>query len=111
MDETKQKIIAMFKERGEDIPTGDILMRVYPESKTFKDKEDLDSKRKTAQFHRKLLYHINELTPKYKKKMTISRPIMPSMPIENYEHQGIVLKYEPSSWIDKLNSIVIMADK
>jgi hypothetical protein len=143
MDETKQKIITLFKERGDDISTGDILVRVYPESKQLKEKEDDTSKRAVAQLHRKLLYHINELlndgilrfsrfgekglkffalnvlegeeitelTPRYKKKVTISRPIMPAMPIESYEHQGIIIKYEPNSWIDKLNSLVIASDK
>lgn len=143
MDETQQKIIALFKERGDDISTNDILVLIYPESESLRDKQDIASKRKTAQLHRRLLYHINELVNKsilrfskfgekglkffslnimegeeitelnsrYKKKISITKPIMPSMPIENYEHQGIVLKYEPSSWIDKLNSIVIMADK
>lgn len=143
MDDAKQKILNLFKQKGGEISTGEILGYVYPESKAFKDKEDTASKRKKAQLHRKLLYHINELTDngiirftkfgekglkfftldisegeeitaftsKYKKRMTISRPAIPAMPIEGYEHQGIIIKYEPNSWIDKLNAITIMCER
>ncbi len=143
MEDTKQEILSLFKKRGCEISTNEILGEVYPELKNLQLKNDKDSKRKNAKAHRKLLYHINELskseiirfsrfgekglkffvlnimegeeiseiTTKYKRKMTFSKPIMPSMPIENYEHQGIVIKYEPSSWIDKLNSVVVMAEK
>jgi len=143
MDETRQKIIEIFKKRGGEISTAEILSYVYPELKTIQSKEDKDSKRKLAQIHRKLLYHINEfvnsgilrfskfgekglkfftlaiapgeeiteINPRYKKRIVISAPSLPSMPIESYEHQGIIIKYEPSTWIDKLNSVVVMSEK
>ena len=143
MDETKQKIITLFKARGTEIPTSEILDNIYPEYIELRNRQDKPSKRKLAQLHRKLLYNINELvnqgilrftkfgekgskffalsigegeeitelTSKFKKKMTISKPLMPSMPIETYEHQGIILRYESSSWVDRLNSLVINSSK
>jgi len=143
MDDSKQKILEMFKKRGGDISTAEILAYVYPDTKAVQLREDKDSKRKLAQAHRKLLYHINELvnsgilrfsrfgekglkfftlaisageeitelTPRYKKRITVSAPSIPAMPIESYEHQGIVIRYEAGSWIDKLNAVVIMCNK
>jgi hypothetical protein len=44
---------------------------------------------------------------KYKKReITISKPRTPAMPIEGYEQAGIVLKFEESTWIDRLNCLV-----
>lgn len=143
MDDSKQKILGMFKKRGGDLNTGEILAYIYPELKAFHEKTDKESKRKLAQAHRKLLYHINELvssgilrfsrfgdkglkfftlaiaqgeeitelTPKYKKRIVVSAPSMPTMPIESYEHQGIVIRYEAGSWIDKLNAVVISCSR
>ena len=142
MDDTKQKIITLFREKGNEISTSEILDYLLPEYSSLKQKFDKDSKRIIAQAHRKLLYHINELVKEgiirfvrfgdkgvkffalnlaegeeiselvkgFKKRVLVSKPIIPSMPIEAYEHQGIVIKYEPSSWIDKLNSVVIFCD-
>jgi len=143
MDEVKQDIINLFREKGNEISTADILEKVYPEESNLRNKNSKENKRKLAQVHRKLLYHINELvssgilrfskfgekglkffvldimdgeeitelTPRYKKKMVISKPIIPSLPIEGYEHQGIIIKYNANTWIDKINSAVIMCDK
>ena len=142
MDETKQKIISLFKNKLE-LSTAEIISELLPEYGLLKQKIDISSKRKLAQAHRKILYHINELvknsvlrfthfgekglkfftldlsegeqitefSTKYKKKIIASRPIMPTLPIESYENQVIVLKFEPETWIDKLNSIVIMCEK
>ena len=142
MEETKEKIIALFKNKGSEISTGELLNYVYG-SKTNKDTNNADSKRESAQMHRKLLYHINKLvengilrfsrhgekghkffaldigeneeitefSSKYKRKLTVSKPLMPLMPIETYEHQGIINKFETESWIDRLNSVVIMCKK
>ena len=143
MDEAKNKIIELFKKKGSEISTKEILIHVYPEYEKFKDRDDVESKRKIAQAHRKLLYHINDLveksilrfsrfgekghkffvlnigeneeitefSSKYKRKMIISKPMMPAMPIESYEHQGIIKKFENQSWIDKLNSVVIFCKR
>ena len=54
---------------------------------------------------------IIEISPKYKKRVIISKPLMPSIPIEGYEQKGFVLKYEPATWIDRLNSIVVFSEK
>jgi len=47
----------------------------------------------------------------YKKKLSVSRPIMPTLPIEGYESQGIISKYSPLTWIDKINSIIIRCNR
>ena len=142
MDQTKQKIISAFREKGSELSTREIAALVYEEYKSIKPK-DAESKRQIAQFHRKLLHHINllirdgilrvnkhgekghkffvldigdeeeisEITPKYKKRVVISKPAIPVMPIEGYEKQSIIVKYEPGTWIDRLNSLIIRCDK
>jgi hypothetical protein len=54
---------------------------------------------------------IIEISPSYKKRLVLSRSPYPSMPIEGYEQKGIVAKYEPATWVDRLNSVVILTDK
>jgi len=54
---------------------------------------------------------ITEISPKYKKRITITKPALPILPIEGYEEQGIVLKYQDSSWVERLNSIIILCNK
>jgi len=105
-----------------------------------KDKIKL-TRDKIAQLHRKILHHINKLTDAdilrivkhgekgekffslnledneelisidLKKRAIIPSPSVPIMPIEGYEQKGIVTKYEPATWIDKLNSVVIRCEK
>ena len=60
MEETKEKIIALFKNKGSEISTGELLNYVYG-SEASKVANNADSKREMAQMHRKLLYHINKL--------------------------------------------------
>lgn len=142
MEITKQKIILAFKEKGSDLSTNDIASSVYDEYSILNQKQDIESKRKLAKLHRKLLHHINrlieegilrvckygekgkkifclnidegeeitELTPKYKKRMIIAKPSIPILPIEGYEKQGIVIKYQEVSWIERLNSVLISCD-
>ncbi|MBI2630193.1 hypothetical protein HYW76_03750 [Candidatus Pacearchaeota archaeon] len=54
---------------------------------------------------------ISDMSPRYKKRVVISRPVIPSMQIEGYEQKGVVLRYEPATWIDRLNSVVIFCEK
>ena len=54
---------------------------------------------------------ITELTPKYKKTIVVSKPQVPTMPIEGYEQQEIIKRYEEATWIDRLNSVVIFCKK
>jgi hypothetical protein len=95
------------------------------------------AKRKKAQLHRKILYYLNKLVEedilkvgklgpkgskfyklsleegeelilrKKKRKIIIQKPSLPMMPIEGYEEQNLLLKYEPASWIERVNSIII----
>ena len=54
---------------------------------------------------------IVEISPKYKKRIIVSKPATPAMPIEGYEQKGLVSKYETATWIDRLNSVVIFSNK
>jgi len=95
------------------------------------------AKRRKAQLHRKILYYLNKLLGedvlkvsktgakgskfyklaleegeelilrKKKRKIVIQKPSIPLMPIEGYEDQNLLLKYEPSSWIERVNSIIL----
>jgi hypothetical protein len=96
-----------------------------------------NAKHLKAQLHRKTLYYLNKLVDekvlritkegvkgekyftltisegeevhigKYKTKLIISRPSIPGMPIEGYERKGISFKYEPATWIDRLNAVLL----
>jgi hypothetical protein len=163
MHTTQQKILAVFKNKGSEISTSDILSYVDSEArdlqKKLKDAESgkehvehaklLEYKRQLAKKHRKLLHHINKLVKKgilrflkfsskgqkffvlnidedeeivaevdeknsqdvYKRRILISKPLMPAMPIEGYEQKELLLKFEPATFIDRLNSIIIFSKK
>jgi hypothetical protein len=98
-------------------------------------------KQEIAKLHRRTLHHINKLvnlgilklvkhgergekffslnlsdneeiiSTGIKKRILVSKPSMPVMPIEGYEQKGIVTKYEPATWIDRLNSVIIRCEK
>lgn len=93
-----------------------------------------------AQSHRRTLHHINKLVElgvlrltrhgergeKFfslnlsdneeiivsglKKRVLVSKPIIPTMPIEGYEQKAILSKYETATWIDRLNSVIIRCE-
>ncbi|MBS3081426.1 hypothetical protein J4416_00625 [Candidatus Pacearchaeota archaeon] len=147
MHQISQKIISLFKNSELTLPTSKILEGIETRYNELKvqaiEKNDLESKRKIAISHRRILHHLNklveteilnlekygkkgekffslnikdneeivEISPKYKKRVIISRPLNPLMPIEGYEQKEIVLKYEPATWIDRLNSIVVFSEK
>ncbi|MBT7902684.1 hypothetical protein HN587_02400 [Candidatus Woesearchaeota archaeon] len=100
-----------------------------------------DAKREKAQLHRRILYYLSKLVKeeilqvtkesakgqkhyaltlgegeefiieKYKRKIIISKPKMPSMPIEGYEQKGMVIKYSAPTWIDRVNSVIVECPK
>jgi hypothetical protein len=45
------------------------------------------------------------------KKIIISKPTMPALPIEGYENKNILKKYEEATWISRINSIVLLCKK
>ena len=97
----------------------------------------LTAKRDKARLHRRLLYHLNRLikegilkvikegskgekyfslalekgeeltVEKHKRKLIISKPLMPAMAIEGHEQKGWVAKFETATWIDRVNSILL----
>ncbi len=46
-----------------------------------------------------------------KKKIEISRPVLPSLPIESYESSGVVKRFKKDNWILKLDSILLESKK
>lgn len=118
----------------------DSYKKLNEELKKTDKKALLKAKRKKAQLHRKALYYLNKLVKediirlskegakgrkyfalslsadeefiikKYKRKIIISQP-MPAMPIEGYEQKGILHKFSPATWIDRLNSILLECSK
>lgn len=148
MPSTAQEVISLFRNKGSELSTSQILENI--DENYAKLREKLNShhnnpsiKRQIAQIHRKALYHLNKLTEigilaivkhgekgekffslkigddeeiieissKYKKRIIASGPAIPPMPIEGYEQKEIVLKYEPATWIDRLNSVIVFSEK
>lgn len=90
-----------------------------------------------AQLHRRVLYYLNNLVyeglisvkregpkgekiftllldenselivGKGRKKLLITKPVSLSLPIEGYENENLVRKYDPQGWTDRLNSIYL----
>lgn len=94
------------------------------------------AKRKKGRLHRKILYHLNILVgddilkvssvkgkgekhfslsleqgdlviEKKHKKIIISKPLISTNLIEEYEAKGIIHKFNPDSWVNKLNCILL----
>lgn len=94
------------------------------------------AKKEIAQLHRNVLHHLNKLVreglikvskegakgkkyfvlaiepgeelifEKHRKRIMISKPSLPALPIEGFEQKGIVHKFEPSTWVDRLNAVL-----
>jgi len=103
-------------------------------------KQKVHGKSKLAQLHRKILYHLNRLVTekllvisrigekgekyfslalgegeelhieKNHRRIIITRPVTPALPIEGYEQKGIIQKFEEKSWVEKLNSVLVNAE-
>ncbi|MEM4330470.1 MAG: hypothetical protein QW273_00480 [Candidatus Pacearchaeota archaeon] len=54
---------------------------------------------------------IVSLNQKFKKRRTISKPLLPSLPIESYEERGLIRVYEKDNWVERVNSIYIDCTK
>lgn len=143
----EQRILNKFKKEPlREIPTTEIVRAVYPEeyaritrdtNNEFSDKKlALKAKRKKAQLHRRILYHLNKLIEdgilkvtsmkgkgekyfalcieegeliieKKHRRIIISKPSISTSLIEKYEEKNIVHKYDPEGWINKLNCILL----
>lgn len=104
-------------------------------------KKEEEFKRSKAKLHRKTLYHLNKLIEKEileiskitgknqkhfllkineeediiiehkRKKLIISKPNLPAMPIEGYEQKDLIKKYEEATWISRTNSVMLQAKR
>jgi len=103
----------------------------------FSDKKTANlAKRKKGQLHRKILYHLNKLVDegvlkissvkgkgekyfslnieqgeivveKKHRRIVLSKPTISTSLIEEYEAKGIVHKFDPESWVSKINCILL----
>ncbi len=98
--------------------------------------EKAKAKKQKARLHRMILYHLNKLVDdnilkitkiqgkgekvfalnvdegeyfieKNRKRVFIQKTSLPSMPMEKYENQNILLRFGGNSWISKLNAVLI----
>ncbi|MBN1377523.1 hypothetical protein JW949_04310 [Candidatus Woesearchaeota archaeon] len=98
--------------------------------------EKAKAKKQKAGLHRMILYHLNKLVDdnilkvtsiqgkgekvfslnidegeyvieKNRKRVFIKKTSLPSMPMEKYESQNILLRFGGDSWISKLNAVLI----
>ncbi|MFC1728099.1 hypothetical protein ACFLZ7_01375 [Nanoarchaeota archaeon] len=99
------------------------------------------AKQELGQLHRNVLHHLNKLVKegilrvskegskgkkyfvlaisageelvfeKHRKRIVISKPSLPAMPIEGHEQKGVVHKFEQATWIDRLNSVLFECTK
>jgi len=106
-------------------------------STDFSDRDKINcAKRLKGQLHRRLLHHLNKLikekilviskqgnkgqkfftlnlesgqefTIGKTRKIVISKPDMPAMPIEGLENKRILYRYELGTWISRMNSILL----
>lgn len=96
-----------------------------------------EAKREIAKLHRQYLYYLAKLTkgeilklekigekgekffslnlqegeelilPYHRRRIIFSKPKTPLVPIEGYEKENIISRLEPSSWLEKFNSLLI----
>ncbi|MBP7708313.1 hypothetical protein KA107_01395 [Candidatus Pacearchaeota archaeon] len=130
MQDIKQDILSVLREKGTTVSTSDILNSVSKEYSISKFNGEYSRAR---QIRRKFLYHLNKLAQeellqldkfsnngekhfvlnvsigeepaptKYKKEF------LPPIPIEGYEQKGIIQKY--GQLTEKINSVVVLCDK
>ncbi|MFH1072687.1 MAG: hypothetical protein V1743_04630 [Nanoarchaeota archaeon] len=91
---------------------------------------------KKGELHRKILYHLNKLVTdeilkiskteakgekhfmlalspgeyvieKHQRKILISKPEIPSIPIDAYEEKKIIKKFDKESWVSRFNALLI----
>ncbi|MFP4403725.1 MAG: hypothetical protein ACLFPJ_05210 [Candidatus Woesearchaeota archaeon] len=100
-----------------------------------------NAKINNAKLHRNILYHLNKLVDeelivnsksgnkgekyfvlnlnegeelifkKKRKNIHILKPIMNAFPIEGYEKEKIIFKYEPQTWISRVNALLLQSEK
>ncbi len=116
-------------------------LRQMGQAADFGDKESQKrQKQRRAMLHRRILYHLGRLAAdsvivqsrqgnkgmKYfrlnlqegeelvfgsRRRIVISRPASPATPIDGFEKQGIVHRYDPQTWTSRLNSVILNAHK
>jgi len=141
MKNIKQKIINALQEKGSELSTSEIMPLVsedYKISKGNRMNEQARHIRRKVLYHINILIRekilkierygknghkilslnigegeeICEIAPsRYKKRALNDFELFPKIPIEKYEKQGVIIKYEPLEWTNKLNSVLISCNK
>jgi len=139
MQHLKQDIISLLEQKGTEVSTADILNSVSKEYVKLKLEGKHNEARKihrNSLYHLDMLVkeHILKVakfgengqkyfvinvssgealsfisSSKYRKQLEESLTLMPPIPIEGYEHQGIVLKL--GNLTQRMNSVVVLCDK
>jgi len=107
------------------------LVSGFPDNESRKT-----AQQRKGELHRKILYHLNKLVTdeilkiskveakgekhfmlalapgeyvieKRQHKILISKPEIPSIPIDVYEEKKIIKKYDKESWVSRLNAVLI----
>ncbi|MEM1535572.1 MAG: hypothetical protein QXQ82_00025 [Candidatus Pacearchaeota archaeon] len=47
----------------------------------------------------------------YKKRIVLAKPTIPAFPIDGFEQKEILFKFEPATFVDRLNSLVVFGEK
>lgn len=150
MHKLEEAILNQFKKEPiAEISTGTLVRNIFieqydeiKEASKFRKlsvSENRKLKKKKAQLHRKLLYHLNKLEKegiisntgtigkgekKYRltfeqgeliiedknKKIIINKPASITTRIDGYISQRIIQKYRPESWVNKKNAVLIESE-
>jgi len=141
MQKIKQQIISVLKEKGTEVSTAEIMQIISEEYRKLKSEKKYNEARqlhrkilyyintlvneriiRLEKFgkHGQKYFIINvgegedlsSISPYLSKKRIIGKnPVLPATPIEGYERDGIVKKFEPDTWSDRLNGVVVMCNQ
>jgi len=143
MVDVPERILELFHEQPQvERSTSDLIKDVYPEAyhhlkralhDPYTDKETRTiAKRRKAQLHRRILYHLNRLvrestlmvsqrkgkgekcyclaSPNRRHRAEAEAPNAPSRPLhrlERYQQQGILTGYDTHGWHSRLNAVLL----
>ena len=143
MADVAERILTLFNEQPQlERSTSELIKDIYPEDYqrlkralhdpyTTKETRTV-AKRRKAQLHRRLLYHLNQLVddgtlmvtqrkgkgekcyclarPNHRHQVAPHTPKAPSRPLhrlERYQQQGILTGYDTQGWHSRLNAVLL----
>ncbi|MFW5746283.1 MAG: hypothetical protein ACOCWQ_01895 [Nanoarchaeota archaeon] len=124
MHRLRADILSLFRSSGAVLSTTEIVERLFS--------EQISDQAVKAKLHRRVLHHIHRLMDervlsveqvgaKGQKFFSLTHPVQgrrtavqewtPALPIERYMDKDILFKYEPDTWITRMNAILLEASK